>query len=152
MGQGEKPQMKVNPPRIRSGARTAFTGIDGTIEGQLEAAVKHRDGFSCRTRATYTYDANGHKRWCTDCGAELGEQAYVEHGGADVPGWAIGAVLALLGCALLAVVYLVCLAYRETNVDGLPGTPVGVHTTPAPAWPSGAEPSVRPVLVPVVVP
>ncbi len=31
----------------------------------------HPDGMSCVTKTAYRYDANGHRRWCLDCGEPL---------------------------------------------------------------------------------
>ena len=64
------------------------------------AEQRHRDGMSCKTVAAYRYDANGHQRWCIDCGAELGEQAWHPNG-EEVPHRFVGAALAIAGIVLL---------------------------------------------------
>lgn len=88
--------------RVRTPIREQNVGFAPVI---LEAADRHRDGVSCRTTAAYKYDANGYKRWCIDCGAELGEQAY-HPDGADVPTWWIGLFIFLVGLVVLVVVLL----------------------------------------------
>jgi hypothetical protein len=36
------------------------------------ATERHQAGMSCVNRVIYRYNANGHQRWCWDCGAKLG--------------------------------------------------------------------------------
>lgn len=86
------------------------------------ANQRHRDGMSCKTVAAYRYDANGYKRWCIDCGVELGEQAW-HPDGADVGPRGIGAVFA--GAGLIAMLVLVIL-FGSAMTDGA-GTPVPPH-------------------------
>jgi len=90
----------------------------------------HRDGVSCGRHAAYVYDANGHGRWCIDCGAELGEQSW-HPDGADVPSWAIGAAITLLGGILLVVVLLMALGGQGANRDDRGGTGGGATVLPS---------------------
>jgi hypothetical protein len=63
--------------------------------------------MSCINPAAYTYDANGHQRWCSDCGAELGPEQSWHPDGGDVPWWAVAALAAAGVFVVLAVVSLV---------------------------------------------
>lgn len=86
------------------------------------AAKRHRDGFSCKTAVAYTYDANGHRRWCIDCGTELGEQSWHPEG-ADVHPRINALVLAL------AMALVLCLAGLYLVTGGISaGPPVPSHT------------------------
>jgi hypothetical protein len=124
----------VNELPLRSSAPPAIPQIDPE-----SAKARHRDGMSCVTLPAYTYDANGHGRWCADCGAPLGEQSWVE-GGADVPDWALGAVIAALGLVLALVVSLVAMGGPGTNgggqggIDGPRPPVVTPETIPWPEW------------------
>lgn len=42
---------------------------------EMGPAELHLEGFSCLTRVAFIYDANGYRRWCIDCGSELGRSA-----------------------------------------------------------------------------
>lgn len=103
-----------------------------------ESAKSHANGFSCKTPEAYVYDANGHRRWCIDCRAELGEVEWLE-GGHDVPDWAIGAAFAVLGLVLLLVCLMLALASPPAN-DGAPGgTLAPSRATPSPYGPPDPE-------------
>ena len=93
------------------------------------AAELHRDGRSCLTVGAYTYDANGYKRWCVDCGTELGEVAYHEDG-ADVPPQWIGAAIAALAGLVLLVGIARARGGHGTNSRGTGGIDGGVRGTP----------------------
>ncbi len=69
------------------------------------AAELHRDGFSCKTVAAYRYDANGHKRWCIDCGAELGERSW-DPDGAEVSNRWLGGLLAAAALIIFSIAVL----------------------------------------------
>lgn len=92
------------------------------------AKQRHRDGVSCGNPAAYIYDANGHGRWCINCRAELGEQAW-HPDGADVSPRGIGAVLA--GAAFIAFLVL-CLMFGYTLAGTDPPVPVHTPTTYSP--------------------
>lgn len=98
----------------------------------LEDARRHQDGVSCKRPAAYRYDANGHKRWCIDCDAPLGEEAAWHPNGADPPFW-------LLGLALVVFCLFVLLALLSVS-SGNPGTrspgPVSTPTTYGPPPPA----------------
>jgi hypothetical protein len=64
------------------------------------AVQRHRDGMSCKTVCAFNFDANGRKRWCVDCGAELGEQAWHPNGD-QVPHQFMGAALAVAALVVL---------------------------------------------------
>lgn len=102
------------------------------------AKARHRDGMSCWTVGAYTYDANGYRRWCIDCGEPLGEQSWVEDG-ADVPNWLIGFVIAAVGVLLALVVFLAALPPHGTNQEPPGGTGGGVRATPSPYGPPGPQ-------------
>lgn len=78
----------------------------------------HRDGFSCKTPVSYVYDANGYRRWCIDCGDELGEQAWHANG-ADVPSRVLGTIIA--GFALVALLVITVLIGLRFTSDDDPG-------------------------------
>jgi hypothetical protein len=80
------------------------------------ADARHRDGMSCENPAAYNYDANGHQRWCIDCGKELGEQAWAS-GGADVPPQFIGAVIYMVGLIGLMLLVLLGVSMASHNPD-----------------------------------
>lgn len=105
------------------------------------AVERHRLGFSCGNPCTYVYDANGHGRWCSTCGAELGEASYAEFGGADFPAWAIGLVVAAMGLILLGVVFLVRLGGQSANQQEPVGTGAPSHAAVAPYGPPDANPT-----------
>lgn len=90
------------------------------------AEGRHRDGVSCINPAIYTFDANGHKRWCADCGAELGDRSW-HPDGEDVEAWVIAgaAVAAALLVGLLALLgYLLAPPANQQPHPGTPGGPV----------------------------
>lgn len=89
--------------RVRSSSAEQAVGRAPVV---LEAAARHRDGVSCQTTIAYAYNANGHERWCIDCGVELGEQEW-HPDGADVPSRWVGLLLLLLGLILMTVILLV---------------------------------------------
>lgn len=67
--------------------------------------LAHANGFSCRTPGAIRYDANGWRRWCIDCGAEVDEQAY-HPDGCDV-GWMLRiALIAVIVVPIALVAYL----------------------------------------------
>lgn len=110
-----------------------------TIDPQV-ARDRHRDGMSCKTVATYVYDANGHQRWCSDCGTELGEQAWVQ-GGAEVPrAWLIGAACLLVG-VLLLVALLMALPPSGANQEDSGGIGGGPGATPTTYGPPDGNPN-----------
>lgn len=87
----------------------------------------HRSGMSCKTPASYTYDANGHRRWCSDCGAELGRNVKLPADPATRRvNWVIG--LSVLLAVLFAAAFFLLV---NTGIvrDGAPVTP---SPTPAP--------------------
>jgi hypothetical protein len=114
----------MNYHRVRSSVPEQAAGFAPVV---LEAAERHRDGVSCQTTAAYTYDANGHKRWCIDCKTELGEEASWHPDGRDVPEWLIGAFIVL--AALLAACLVVLFTLGPSDDD--PG-PVHTPTTYGP--------------------
>lgn len=132
-GTPESVRPSVDPQTLVVSGATRFVVRPQVYEGGQteEDRNRHRDGFSCKTPVGYTYDANGHRRWCTDCGDELGEQAWVE-GGAEVPNWALGLVFVGLGLVLLAVVALCTLGGQPTNERGPAGTTTPGRATPSP--------------------
>ena len=88
--------------RVRTPIREQNAGFAAVV---LEEAKRHQNGISCRTPSAHKYDANGYKRWCIDCGAELGERSH-HPDGADVPAWGVGLFIFLLGLIVLTVVLL----------------------------------------------
>lgn len=93
---------------------------------------RHRDGISCETAAAYTYDANGHKRWCIDCGVELGERSWHPNG-ADVSNRSLGgALVALLLLLVLAGVLIWGSLAWKVLVGDTPAVPVHTPTTYGP--------------------
>ena len=121
------------------------------------AKTRHRDGLSCDTPSAYVYDANGHKRWCIDCGTQLGEQAY-RPDGADVPHWALGAFIVGLTVLLLLVGIAMALGGHGTNSQDTGGIGGGVRATPTTYGPpdgnvrpgSGSLPRPTPLPAPMV--
>jgi hypothetical protein len=112
-----------------------------------DKATKHQAGFSCITQAAYTYDANGHRRWCTDCGAELGVPEPVD------AVLAVQAQARLLGVALAFVGLILLLAFAAwlTPSGAAPSGPVQTPTTYGyPSYGQVPDPGVRPPSVPVV--
>lgn len=87
---------------------------------------RHRDGVSCQTPIAYTHDANGHKRWCIDCGAELGEQAWHPNG-ADVSPRGVGLLFVVVGILLALLVSVVLAALVPAGDE--PVTPPRTPTT-----------------------
>lgn len=69
---------------------------------------------------------------------ELGEQAWVE-GGAEVPNWATGLFIVVLGLLLLLVAWLAALGGQPANQDGSGGIGGGIRVTPAPYGPPGPQ-------------
>lgn len=98
----------------------------------LAESERHRDGMSCLTTTAYVYDANGHGRWCIDCGAELNEQASWHPDGADVPGWALAAAVTIVSILLVLVGILMTLPDPGTNEEPWGGPGTGVVPLPAP--------------------
>lgn len=90
---------------------------------------RHREGVSCKTTAAYTYDANGHKRWCIDCGAELGEEASWHPEGEGVPTWWVGLLIAMLAVIVFAVI-LMCVTWNSDAPFGV--QPSSIPTTYGP--------------------
>jgi hypothetical protein len=77
------------------------------------------------TPAAYTYDANGHRRWCIDCGTELGEQAW-HADGEDVSPRVLGTIIAGFALVALLVVTVLCGLHVATGDD--PGPEVTLTT------------------------
>lgn len=118
--------------------------VDPTV-----AEWRHRDGVSCITTSTYTYDANGWRRWCSDCGAELGERSWAENG-LDVPRSAIGGAVVLLILVLAVVAGLIIMGLSPANSPGPGGPTAPSVVTPSPRGFPGAnqhnvpDPGTRP--------
>lgn len=104
--------------------------------GGSKASNLHRDGFSCETPAAFNFDANGHGRWCVDCGAELGEQAYHEDG-ADVGPRLLGLLLIVGALVVLGVV--IVLAGLRQNQERPVRHEAPPASTPVSLWHPDAE-------------
>lgn len=104
--------------------------IRGNVPPSLTfAEQRHRDGMSCVNPVAYNYDANGRQRWCSDCGAELGQDAHV----AD-PVLALQAQARLVGAAIAFVALVLLLAFAAwLTPSSAPATgPVQTPTTYGP--------------------
>lgn len=122
--------------------------IRGSVPPVSQAEQRHRDGMSCQNPLGYNYDANGHKRWCWDCGAELGVDAYR----AD-PVLALQAQARLVGVAIafVALVLLLVFAAWLTPSEASNPGPVQIPTTYGyPSYGQVPDPGVRVPSVPVV--
>lgn len=87
------------------------------MPNELRPSVPHPSDRSCQTSVALIYDANGHRRWCIDCHAELGVPPEVEGSDYRAAAW--------VGILLLAlVVVAIALAIHGRNDSGM-GVPRG---------------------------
>ncbi len=96
----------------------------------VEPNERHRQGLSCITTPAVKYDANGWKRWCVDCDAQLGPVGddgaleWVE-GGLEVPEWAVLTFVVVWVTVVLMAVFLAFgpeMAQAPVDPSNLPST------------------------------
>lgn len=85
------------------------------MPNELRPSVPHPTDRSCKTPAAFTYDANGYRRWCVNCGTELGEHA--EPVGSDYQAATWVGILLLV---LLVVAAALAIYGRNSGGAGVP--------------------------------